>query len=403
MQKHTKVLVISLLCILCIGAILFAWPKTTKAIPSGDRKTYISNLVAALDIKQWTKKELLQAYCKALTNTNIQDWLVDGNMYFTPKYSLFAAALCAPFAKDSGQPFNGGKDDLLKKRFSWNSFLGSIPNWCDPSSNMQDCDFSQLLPKIFSRIMNDHSILSIAWWTFGLQKDKTSNEDIRNIFSNGYFGNVGKICGDEKTDAYLGTKSSSNSKTALCAHPNTANYLDSYINKLKQQQSKIQTLEVSALQWQVDPKTCVTAWWVTGVQASLLLCSYNNSIPGDAGPNQTNLRYNELLFYKTLVAWLTTKLNDPNFGPIQIKASNTDESLTPWSDNERLNLQREIGLSEKAMTIMKQNIYNFRATFPLHIWLLAYYEDVVALRKSMAKMYTPIHQLYYKLRNVQAK
>jgi hypothetical protein len=51
-------------------------------------------------------------------------------MYFTPRYSLFAAALCAPFAKDDAslQPFNVGGDDILKKNFNWNSFLGSAPN-----------------------------------------------------------------------------------------------------------------------------------------------------------------------------------------------------------------------------------------------------------------------------------
>jgi hypothetical protein len=307
MRFYKKILVISLFCILCIGVIFFAWPKATKATPSGDRKTYIDNLVKELDIKQWSKKVLLQTYCKALNTANVQDGLVDGNMYFTPKYSLFAAALCAPFAKDDSnlQPFNPGNDKILKKKFNWTAFLGAIPNWCDPTSDMKDCDFSVLLPKIFSRIMNDHSILSIAWWTFGLQKNKTSNEDMRNIFSNGYFWNVGKICGDASKDIYLGTKSSSNSKTALCAHPKTANYLDSYINKLKQQQNKIQTLEVSALQGQIDEKSCVTTWWTAWSQASLLLCSYNNGVPGDAGPNQTNLRYNELLFYKTLIAWLT--------------------------------------------------------------------------------------------------
>ncbi len=44
-----------------------------------------------------------------------------------------------------------------------------------------------------------------------------------------------------------------------------------------------------------------------------------------------------------------------------------------------------------------------QATFPVHIGLLAYYEDVLEFRKALVKIYTPIHQLYYKLRNVQQK
>jgi hypothetical protein len=52
---------------------------------------------------------------------------------------------------------------------------------------------------------------------------------------------------------------------------------------------------------------------------------------------------------------------------------------------------------------MQTTINNIRATFPLHIWLQIYYEDVVWFRKSLAKIYTPIHQLNYKLRNIQEK
>lgn len=52
---------------------------------------------------------------------------------------------------------------------------------------------------------------------------------------------------------------------------------------------------------------------------------------------------------------------------------------------------------------MEKTLQNMQATFPIHIGLLAYYEDVLAFRKSIVQIYTPIHQLYYKLRNVQEK
>jgi len=66
-------------------------------------------------------------------------------------------------------------------------------------------------------------------------------------------------------------------------------------------------------------------------------------------------------------------------------------------------LTREIDLSRQAVNTMQQTITNFHATFPIHIGLRAYHEDVLSMRKAMAKIYTPVHQLYYKLRNVQKK
>jgi hypothetical protein len=44
---------------------------------------------------------------------------------------------------------------------------------------------------------------------------------------------------------------------------------------------------------------------------------------------------------------------------------------------------------------------NMYSTFPVHIWLMAYYEDLLVFRKNFVKIYTPIHQLYYKLENQQ--
>jgi hypothetical protein len=60
----------------------------------------------------------------------------------------------------------------------------------------------------------------------------------------------------------------------------------------------------------------------------------------------------------------------------------------------------------KASELMQQVIVTVdkvRYTFPVHIWFLAYHESLVTFRDALAKLYTPIHQLKYKLRNAQAK
>lgn len=42
-------------------------------------------------------------------------------------------------------------------------------------------------------------------------------------------------------------------------------------------------------------------------------------------------------------------------------------------------------------------------TFPLHIGFLKYQEDLLGLRKELAKSMTPLYTLYDKLRNAQDK
>jgi hypothetical protein len=44
---------------------------------------------------------------------------------------------------------------------------------------------------------------------------------------------------------------------------------------------------------------------------------------------------------------------------------------------------------------------NVQSTYPIHIGLQAYLEDIKWYRKQLSAIYTPMHQLSYLLRNVQ--
>jgi hypothetical protein len=45
---------------------------------------------------------------------------------------------------------------------------------------------------------------------------------------------------------------------------------------------------------------------------------------------------------------------------------------------------------------------NIQTTYPMHIGMQAYLEDIKWYRKQLGKIHTPMHQLYYLLRNVQS-
>jgi hypothetical protein len=46
---------------------------------------------------------------------------------------------------------------------------------------------------------------------------------------------------------------------------------------------------------------------------------------------------------------------------------------------------------------------NLESTYPIHIWFLMYQEDLLNIRDNFSKIYLPLHQLHYKLENVQSK
>jgi hypothetical protein len=70
---------------------------------------------------------------------------------------------------------------------------------------------------------------------------------------------------------------------------------------------------------------------------------------------------------------------------------------------EALNLNAQIKNIMQALPIMMSMMHNIQKTFPVHIGLMAYYEDVVKFRREFAKIYTPLKTLQGKLQKVQKR
>jgi hypothetical protein len=104
---------------------------------------------------------------------------------------------------------------------------------------------------------------------------------------------------------------------------------------------------------------------------------------------------NELMMLQLFTQYYTQVLTDtPWVVDFQVNASVA-------SNGEQMQLLDALSKAKNATLMMHRMLGNVHRTFPVHIGLLMYYEDIVNLRQSFVKLYTPIHQLYYKLRNVQ--
>lgn len=116
--------------------------------------------------------------------------------------------------------------------------------------------------------------------------------------------------------------------------------------------------------------------------------------------NFHNIVYNELVWYQLFATYY-----------MQLLASDTAASEFSTDILNTLKRQRDsiktfqqhINMNKQSTSMMLQMMSSIQYSFPVHMSLIVYQESVDQFRRSFAKIYTPLHQLYYKLRNVQEK
>lgn len=399
---HRKLIILSLGIATLTGASIFLWSANTKADTPSMRTAEewsqaLRNAMASTPNTQLnSKKDLIDTFCRAVQTQSAGFIDAGHGLSYTPQQSLFVTALCTSLGYEE---LFVHKDIIRTTERA--GIVPSLPASCRPT-NLENCDLADLSSKLFTAVMNDHSTLGIAWRT--LVGNKKPNE-IAKEFSNTYFGDtIGKDICKNDTSSYISPNSASNVDTALCAHNRSYTTLVDTINQLQRQAQRLSTIDATKLKW-LPTADCAAKKDSLEIP-DLFTCSYTfENAEGVTSAIQHNLRHNELMYYHVLLARLSTKLSDPKFQPTRLTSVSVSQSwaLPPEQSMQIGSLTREIDLSRQAVNTMQQTITNFHATFPIHIGLRAYHEDVLSMRKAMAKIYTPVHQLYYKLRNVQKK
>ncbi len=122
--------------------------------------------------------------------------------------------------------------------------------------------------------------------------------------------------------------------------------------------------------------------------------------------NTINAMYNELFFYFLFSSVYNEHLpflwenNDKSNRPPWI------EDIEQYQDRVLFVQQQWIQQRAKIQQTTQQTIKeinNLQWAFPLHIGFLLYQEDLYSLRKRLSNIYLPLHQLHYKLENIQNK
>lgn len=443
------------------GPIHMDWNETVDLFkeqrPNETSKSYIDALVITrLEKKEWEstvlprqRRQIIQSFCDTVLrqreDIEMWSWFFDHQEYrYDPRQSLFMHGLCVTFDERraawweytlvnykekvfANAPWDYPEVSRFVMKDHWNedkqkegyplitlrwlpleAELDAEGNlWkypCDPKSTMQLCDFSSWSTKLYRTLMNEIVTMrqaTVYWYRF-LDLKQSSEEQEKQIqkavkqFSHKYFttwGDGKKTCNDAELH-YLSTEGGWEWDRKHCIHPKT--------NKIVADGIRDNANLLKSLQY-LDPKEffkkeCNQEWR----QAEMYRCAMSNfwNKPLESDTHSFhNVLLNELMRYNLFTTYYLNNLTtNNNFAPASVSIVS---SLNGVRDEVAV-LTYEQQLATKAVETTLRMLDNIQTTYPIHIGLQAYLEDIKWYRKQLAKIHTPMHQLYYLLRNVQS-
>jgi len=393
--------------ILLIWASIFMWMSFLFAQNidnvSIDISTYSENLALILSkYKPTTMKDVLYDYCEAVLNTSVVWWNITwDNYYYSAKDSVFLYMICHNISSNFDKIFNPDSDSKFNSTDKWyftkSLFTGlwivnygydNDIDYCNPNWNLQYCDLTYHIPRVFNMIIND--IFSVQQSrVYGLTTtdfDKKSIENQIDDYANDKF-NI-KFCDstDWKYPKLCKTmKTYTNASVGLLKDLDILNYANLYTQATKSPNYFAE---------------CETGYWKYNFNIlSCWLFGYGFNM----NHMYLNLVYNEFLYYALFVKYYNyIILSNPNLAPAEQQKDY--QIAVDYLKNNAYQFNREVNASQRAISLGIKMLREIDVTFPLHVWFMMYQEDLLNLRdKSLYKIVTPFYTLYGKLRNVQTK
>lgn len=351
---------------------------------------------------EWIKQEDKQAYnifsnlCDSiLTKDNITtpEW----NIY-SPKESIFVAIICNSSkgekkdktAKISEEilPIN----KILKRKnirdmgiICSQSQIGSLDGSasigdtdCEDRSFNNNLDYPFIFQKTITQVQNDRVNLSLAR-IYGTIDSTLTEKELANEYIENHFNTIG-VLPEAKN------------------YPDTYKRLTEYIKNGKTIQKETYFIDYKKVK---DNESSIN-----GNIADFFFINSESKTPPNYHKINTDILYNELFFYTLFTSVYTEYLNrfwDSNKENIPI--SWWQKNITIWEAIilQRWRIQIQIENIKNAVSESIRQLWNLESSYPIHIGFLMYQEDLLNMRDNLAKIYLPLHQLHYKLENVQSK
>ena len=293
---------------------------------------------------------------------------------------------------------------------------------CDPKKDMNRCNFSNRVTTLYQTIMNEYVTMrqaAIYWYRYfdpeaqSPEQEQQLDEAVRE-FAHKYFmqWEDGDISCNDNAIHYLNagevtvvsqdwTVSSSvwdTQQTKVewnkkhCYHPKTSKRVR---DTIKDQANLIDSLEYLQPKKFFELPCDKDKKLLTPHRCAM--STYENLPWNTDMQSFHNMMLNELMWYNLFITYYLNHITSNN----SLSTNIGIVSALNQARNEVSILSYEQQLTAKAIETTVRMLNNVQSTYPIHIGLQAYLEDVVLYRKQLAKVYTPMHQLSYLLRNAQ--
>lgn len=379
---------------LTIGVMIFWWSRGYGF--DTDTKLYVSS------IDPQVKNNIYNDLSKVCENI-INKWPIPlWGITYNPQESIFINVVCNSLLspdKDKNATYQWWETwldltqwEFLKRKNFWQTNLLCSPTmnalennlWdteCIPRSTTAKMDYPFLWYQLISSIENEWTnlMLSRIYGATDITKDK--NEDLANIYIATHFDTIWKII-EQKN------------------YPQTMKTLISYIKNARNIQKSNNFFDYTKLQSIKDKQSSLPNLVAFFTNTGTVWSTIN-----------IDILYNELFFYQLfsdiynqwLQYWRSTNTKDQIPEALIFSPNLSENDIQQIRLIQQNRTQYFIGNITTAIHESIRQMQNLEYSYPLHIWLLMYQEDSIKFRDNLTKIYLPLHQLHYKLENVQSK
>lgn len=396
-----------------VSVYFCAWSFASQTLKVWELDTYIKILTDTIDkTNDWKKEKdklayvMIQRICNNLSDNNFNS----GKVQFVSSYnawnstewvvkydaesSVFVTILCNSFLSKDDEKDNKNKvfalNTIIKTptiRSLWlackkidNTSISPSSADCAERTRSNNTDYSYIFYNLIKLTLNDVFNLAMAR-TYGVNNANASESDIANAYFVNTFNTLG-LRPEQKT------------------YPKAYNTLKNYIKLWKNMQKSTAIINVWSTE-KLPSELCIRELFL--YYQSDIKCDTDttHTLP-DYQVIATDILYNELFFYALFDQiynnYLPYYWEEKSDLPLVFQQQTITSALQ--SQQQRSQAQ-EKSIVQSLQQSMRQ-LNNTIAFYPVHIGMLMYQEDLINLRDNLSKIYLPLHQLHYKLQNVQS-
>ena len=397
LYNHISKVIFWLVFLWCLIQVSSA--KDTISIDEYIKQITSKNIDKTWEWIQQKDKQIYNIFNNLCTSV-LEKWSItipEWNTY-NPKQSVFVSIACNSLQSEKKDKTAAISADLLpintilKRKnirdmgiICSQSQLGSLVSTgnisdidCENRSFNNNLDYPFIFQKVITQVQNDRTNLSLAR-IYGTVDSESTEKQLANEYINNHFDTIGVV-------------------PELKNYPNTHKRLTEYIKNGKTIQKETYFIDYK--------KVKDNGSSLGGNIADFFFINATSQIPANYHKINTDILYNELFFYTLFVSVYTEYLNrfwDTNKQDIPISWWQRNISIWESIILQRWRITQQIEKMKNAVSESIRQLWNLESAYPIHIGFLMYQEDLINIRNNLTKIYLPLHQLHYKLENVQSK